>query len=318
MTGWTGKQIDIRSGKTTWSRETGVIGHPVVFGDVTLFNHIYHTRAVNNKTGEDLWSLPGRLVLSHPSPSEGVAYLFSKTETHAVEAKTGKVLWTYPRNAETTAVLWQNLVSLDSESGSVVTLDRKSGKKRWEVPGKSISSDGHLLYCAQENGVVALDAKGKEVWRRSDLHPFELRGTSQGVLFYMGDPVASGLGDLKVGTVSAALSCKDGSTLYEKPAGYAWIGPWNEEAPYAAVSSSTDDTEVVEPRTGKVIWQFSGAYKDVDLEGSYLLRRKLGKSIEVLELKTGKILLSLPIALSPISYLAVARSGPFLYMFTED
>lgn len=311
---WTLSQYEIGTSKRNWSKEQkGNPGQPIVFAEVTVFWLGRTTLALNNKTGAEVWTRPGRTIGCQLD--DGVVYLRAPNETHAVEVKSGKVLWTLPLEASM-AVVWQNLVSLLTEDQRVVTFERKNRVKKWELSARSICSDDKLLYCSQEKAVLALDAEGKEIWRRNDLAPFGLLGCVQGVLLCLSDPEPS-VGGLPAPTTSQAIRCQDGKTLYQKPKGFCWTDYVHEKTACAVLRNDREDYEVVEPVNGRLLWKFSGAWEQLDTEGPYLLRKKRNEKLEALDFKTGRTLLRLPVRPGVATHLLLDRTGPYLYVVEE-
>lgn len=207
-------------------------------------------------TGEDYnWKveLPGR---GHSSPvlwGNRIFVTAAKKETGArivlcLEVSAGNILWKREYESETYRMNRDN-----SYASSTPAVDKDHVYVYWTAP--------------EEVTVLALDHKGKEVWRRN-LGPFKSRhgsGTSpmifEDTLVLTNDQLNdSFLIALKAknGETRWRLERKSGKTAYSVPTVYTK----NKGCPELIFTSTMHGVTSVDPKTGKINWELEKAFPE--------------------------------------------------------
>ena len=322
--------FDFKSGKELWSRSSGVLMPVYDFRKVLVFDNSFWTEGVDPESGKKLWLEPGRLFSEQPVDGNLVYNHFLKQPLiRAIDISTGKVAWEVgPYQADLSVSYWQGMLSVPLQDGRVVTLDAKTGEKRWETPGITCVSDGERLYVGERESLYAVDAQGKEIWKNPNLKSFELRGLANGVLLFFGDPVPmTGVSlseGLMEGRTSLGVSSKDGKVLYQLPKDAVWIDGSSDGK--VAMYAIERHHFVCDPATGKTIWempfdqpppertsQLRNPVVEVD---PYLYERVGATTVKVREFATGKVLKTFELT-TPYDNVVYGRS-PDRYFVVED
>lgn len=323
--------FSIASGEEIWVRKSGPVGEAFNYEDALVFGNGRWAVGVDPKTGEKLWAQPGRPLVDQPLEDNMVLQIFGENSVRALDATTGKVLWEASYPVDISASRWKDFISFPlQDDEKVVTLDVKTGEKRWETAGRTCATDGERLYVGTFDSVSCFDTDGKEVWTNADLKCFELRGVADGVLLHFGEPAPAsdteGSEDNLAGRTSKGVSTQDGEVLYQLPDGAVWLsaGPKDEGVAHYAIDR---EHFLIEADTQKTIW--SSKFGAPPNEGNnqldssplmdchpYLYERSEENVAKVRSYTDGEVLQTFPLELS--SDYVVPGNGGSLFFVVED
>jgi len=180
---------DLESGKQIWKKnlfngsEAGpTLDKNLYFGASDGFFY-----ALNPKTGEELWKFKvGAEILSSPSiNAEHVYFLSGLNIFYALKIDTGEVDWVYSRPSSSEfsirggarPAIGDTQVFVGFSDGYFVSLDRRTGKMKWEVSlnknkrfkdidSEVILNDGLLYVSGYDDHLYCLDkTSGNTIWK---------------------------------------------------------------------------------------------------------------------------------------------------------
>jgi hypothetical protein len=181
----------------------------VVDGEVFIGTMRGILHAIDDTTGEDMWSFKTPGAILHTCAVAGHKVFFGNAEgkIYAVDIPDGKLAW----SVQTGAAVWnspvvlQGAVLIGSRDGKVYAIEAENGAVKWsaQTGGPLLSSPAvdakaaRVYICSEDMHVYAFDlADGKQLWRSGKLPGVSFRG------YY---PVVAPDGSVMV-TVTPALS----------------------------------------------------------------------------------------------------------------
>jgi len=134
--------------------------------------------ALNETSGEQIWSFPAYSSSSTPAVANGVVYIGSENDNiYAVDAYSGQKIWNYSTGGavNTSPVFVNGIVYAGANDGNVYALNASTGDKIWNyttgiaVQYSIISSpavaNGIVYIGSDDSGVYALNATtGDKIW----------------------------------------------------------------------------------------------------------------------------------------------------------
>ncbi|MGE3744541.1 MAG: PQQ-binding-like beta-propeller repeat protein [Sphingomonadaceae bacterium] len=231
-----------------------------------------------------------------PLVHDGVLYVNSNGTVRAIDAASGEVLWEYSRPAKTTRIplsqtrgmaLYDDAIFVSTIDNHVLALDVRTGQLRWDheigkpadrleltaaplaIKGKIIQGVSGCQSREFPGGcfIVALDAaSGKEVWRVNTIaRPGEAGGDS-----WNGAPLERRSG----GSIWTAGSYDAGLNLVYFGTGQTYVVSTLLQPPAAPSKANdalyTNTTLAIDPDTGRLVWAYQHAPRDVwDLDWAF-------------------------------------------------
>ena len=183
--------VEAKSGKVRWTYATqGTIANVPVLDEGTLLFTSSEERvyAVDAATGRWRWQYDreapeGFTIQGHAGVAvrDNTAYTgFSDGVLVALRASTGEVVWTRrlaedkPRfvDVDATPVIAGELLLTASYASGVYAIAVDNGSVHWHFPVEGVSAltvapSGMIFASAAEVGLVALDRRGREIWRQA-------------------------------------------------------------------------------------------------------------------------------------------------------
>ncbi len=172
--------VEIITGKSRWSLEgkADVAGGmamqaPVIDGDAVLVNTGGSLRAVELATGKDRWQFDREAGVTQAAVADGVVFVCGR-DKHiiALDAKTGQEVWQALVDSpfSTSPVVCGDFVLGAPEKGGLVAINRKSGKRVWDVTdnkpvGDLVAVSDETFLCRTGESVTLREAKtGAAKW----------------------------------------------------------------------------------------------------------------------------------------------------------
>ena len=181
--------FDASSGELRYTLDIEDVEHPPVVAAGVVYLTGYGAYAVDEATGEILWSYAPGIPRGIPGVVEdGVFYFAADRHVYALDAATGGVLWYYladgpiPRRPVVTGgiVFLGSIPLADAELGQLRALDAISGEVVWsqEPTGgyvRSLAVVDAVLYVEDTDGSLrAIDpATGEDIWEFQWGHQFD-------------------------------------------------------------------------------------------------------------------------------------------------
>lgn len=238
--------VDVNTLQLKWKKELNLPYTPVIYGDKIYYSLSNELVSANKNDGKRVWSIKvgankNDFITSDLCMSEGTIFLGTDQKIHyAIDAKDGKILWKeklsgkefpvskvyYLRDESESVIGGQNLLIYDS--GSIISLDTKSGKENWRG-----SYNCNSLAAVSENKIVfnkenAIDcislSNGKLIWEYSKKyfypHTSPIIVGSNIYLSYEGDMGTGAFKCIDLNTGNENWDYKPGAGSYISPLVY--------------------------------------------------------------------------------------------------
>ncbi|MFH0901367.1 MAG: PQQ-binding-like beta-propeller repeat protein, partial [Pseudomonadota bacterium] len=182
--------LDSDNGRTLWRYPTkgSILQPPIVVGDTVLFsNEDDHVYALDRDSGQWRWQYdretPDEFTIrGHAgvaTDGEQVFCGFSDGHLVALSAQSGKVEWvrslagneTRFVDVDATPAIAGGALYATSVAAGIHALDASSGTELWKLPVRgagspSIDDEGKIYFAAANEGLYAIDPKGRVLWRQ--------------------------------------------------------------------------------------------------------------------------------------------------------
>ncbi|MFZ4580170.1 MAG: PQQ-binding-like beta-propeller repeat protein [Myxococcota bacterium] len=270
------------------------------------------------------------------SPKGGLLFAGSATGVSALQTDDGKRLWHHKttESVESRPALWNGVVYAATLSGAVWALDARSGEPVWEAPTKldaavqaPIAADDKQIYVAvAPSSLVALDRKtGKPAWRYNDETVREFLITGQSGALVVGQQLWFGTASGKL----VALSTRDGGVNWQVSLDRPDHGPYadidttpvyvsrpeakDRPGDWVLAASYNGGLFAVSAVDGAAIWQYPvEALGQPIVAGGLVYAVSSNGELHILDLATGKPMITRKLDGSPSGTLAVLSSGLLL------
>ena len=170
--------LDAATGDVAWRADVGsyVESNPTVLDGVVYLTVVNHAYALNEMTGEIIWSVSTEEFPARDFPAvvvDGVYYLAPSNNVYALNDATGEELWSYESFMLSTAPVVAEgvLYGASGDGGFVFALDVATGQELWKesTGGQVIQSltamDGLLFGESDSGTLIAADGEsGVPVW----------------------------------------------------------------------------------------------------------------------------------------------------------
>lgn len=225
--------------------------------------------SLDKTTGKKLWELPkDRMGISSlESAPDGT--VFTDEAVHgsllAIDGDTGKEKWrcsehdlnyTSIVHSHTDGGLFLSGLDKHSKNRTIIALDEKTGKTRWETSFESstvstdkLSGDGSSLISLANNDIISLDTHtGKEKWR------FDTKGDKSATI-----PSVGLKGDAYYAGKDNTIHAIDGATGKEKwsfKTGDQTVSPPVVAADGSLFMFEQGKISSIDPDSGKALWEY--------------------------------------------------------------
>ena len=192
--------FDSSTGEVAWSFSagSGAESPPTVSGGVVYLTAVNTAHALDEATGEPLWSYGTERFPARDFPAviaDSVYYLSPDSHIYALDTATGQPIWSYEADGmiNTTPVVAEGMVYVGSESGHFYALEAATGEHVWSIQSAgdwildSPAIIEGVLYAESSDGNLrVLDAAtGEELWKFQKGYFSGIRGytVAEGILY---------------------------------------------------------------------------------------------------------------------------------------
>jgi len=125
---------DAHNGTQLWSKSESSIGTQAASGGLLFFNHYPNVVALDQATGEEVWTAPVLTAGTYGAPAVANGLVFVRqSQLIALDAATGAVVWSAPAGSLWGPTVANGVVYASGLSGEWDAFDERDGSLLWSV-----------------------------------------------------------------------------------------------------------------------------------------------------------------------------------------